>query len=35
MKITQEVREFAERGMQEKSIEFVRNGAQIYREEQA
>jgi phosphomethylpyrimidine synthase len=34
MKITQEVREFAERGMQEKSIEFVRNGAQIYREEQ-
>ncbi|WP_395405714.1 phosphomethylpyrimidine synthase ThiC [Pseudoduganella sp. UC29_106] len=35
MKITQEVREFAERGMQEKSIEFVRNGAQIYRGEQA
>ncbi|WP_374585578.1 phosphomethylpyrimidine synthase ThiC [Pseudoduganella sp.] len=34
MKITQEVREFAARGMQEKSIEFVRNGAQIYRAQQ-
>ena len=32
MKITQEVREYAAKGMQEKSIEFVKNGAQIYRE---
>ncbi|MDN4037516.1 phosphomethylpyrimidine synthase ThiC [Massilia sp. YIM B02443] len=43
MKITQEVREYAaangvqdgaalDRGMQEKAIEFVRNGAQLYRE---
>ena len=32
MKITQEVREYAARGMEEKAIEFVRNGAQIYRE---
>ena len=30
MKITQEVREYALKGMQEKSIEFVRKGAQIY-----
>ncbi|MYN03565.1 phosphomethylpyrimidine synthase ThiC [Pseudoduganella sp. DS3] len=34
MKITQEVREYAAKGMQEKSIEFVKNGAQIYREQQ-
>ncbi|MCE3263211.1 MAG: thiC [Pseudoduganella sp.] len=34
MKITQEVREYAARGMQEKSIEFVQNGAQIYRAQQ-
>ncbi|XLZ67774.1 phosphomethylpyrimidine synthase ThiC [Massilia sp. SR12] len=34
MKITQEVREYAAKGMQEKSIEFVKNGAQIYREPQ-
>jgi phosphomethylpyrimidine synthase len=33
MKITQEVRDFAAKGMQEKSIEFVRSGAQIYREQ--
>ncbi len=33
MKITQEVRDFAARGMQEKSIEFVKGGAQIYREQ--
>ena len=32
MKITQEVREYAARGMEEKSIEFVRSGAQLYRE---
>ena len=32
MKITQEVREYAAKGMEEKAIEFVRNGAQIYRE---
>ena len=30
MKITQEVREFAERGMAEKSKEFAEHGAQIY-----
>jgi phosphomethylpyrimidine synthase len=30
MKITQEVREFAERGMQEKSREFVESGADVY-----
>jgi phosphomethylpyrimidine synthase len=30
MKITQEVREFAERGMAEKSREFVEKGAEIY-----
>ena len=30
MKITQEVREFAERGMAEKSAEFVEKGAEIY-----
>ncbi|WP_028102220.1 phosphomethylpyrimidine synthase ThiC [Pseudoduganella violaceinigra] len=33
MKITQEVREFAAKGMQEKSIEFVKGGANIYREQ--
>jgi phosphomethylpyrimidine synthase len=32
MKITQEVRAYAEQGMQEKAIEFVRGGAQLYRE---
>jgi len=32
MKITQEVREYAAKGMEEKAIEFVRNGARIYRE---
>ncbi len=31
MKITQEVREFAAKGMQEKSVEFVKQGAQLYR----
>jgi phosphomethylpyrimidine synthase len=30
MKITQEVREYAERGMAEKSAEFVERGAEIY-----
>src|SRR5579883_1331009 len=30
MKITQEVREFAERGMAEKSREFVEQGAEVY-----
>ena len=30
MKITQEVREFAERGMAEKSVEFIESGAEIY-----
>jgi phosphomethylpyrimidine synthase len=31
MKITQEVRDFAEKGMQEKSVEFVQGGAEVYR----
>jgi len=31
MKITQDVREYAEKGMEEKSIEFVKQGAEIYR----
>jgi phosphomethylpyrimidine synthase len=30
MKITQDVREYVESGMQEKSVEFVKQGAQIY-----
>ena len=30
MKITQDVREYVEKGMQEKSVEFVRKGAEIY-----
>ena len=30
MKINQEVREFEERGMAEKSAEFVEKGAEIY-----
>jgi phosphomethylpyrimidine synthase len=30
MKITQDVRDYVEKGMQEKSIEFVRKGAEIY-----
>jgi len=30
MKITQEVREYAERGMAEKSAEFVESGAEVY-----
>ena len=33
MKITQEVREYASRGMQEKAIEFVKGGAQLYPKE--
>jgi phosphomethylpyrimidine synthase len=31
MKITQDVREYAEQGMQEKAAEFVRQGAEVYR----
>jgi len=31
MKITQDVREYAEKGMQEKSIEFVKQGSEVYR----
>jgi phosphomethylpyrimidine synthase len=31
MKITQDVRDFAEKGMAEKSIEFVKQGGEIYR----
>ena len=30
MKITQDVREYVEKGMQEKSVEFVKQGAEIY-----
>jgi len=30
MKITQEVREYAEKGMQEKAIQFVKSGAELY-----
>ncbi|MFY9314599.1 MAG: phosphomethylpyrimidine synthase ThiC [Burkholderiales bacterium] len=30
MKITQDVRDYVEKGMQEKSVEFVQKGAQIY-----
>ncbi len=30
MKITQDVRDFAEKGMQEKSKEFIEKGAEIY-----
>jgi phosphomethylpyrimidine synthase len=30
MKITQDVRDYVEKGMQEKSVEFVRKGGQIY-----
>ena len=33
MKITQEVRDYARRGMQEKAIEFVKGGAQLYPKE--
>jgi phosphomethylpyrimidine synthase len=31
MKITQEVRAYAAKGMQEKAIEFVKGGAELYR----
>ncbi|MDP1526733.1 MAG: phosphomethylpyrimidine synthase ThiC [Rhodocyclaceae bacterium] len=31
MKITQDVREYAEKGMQEKSVEFVQQGSEVYR----
>src|SRR4051812_8797534 len=30
MKITQDVRDYVEKGMQEKSVEFVRKGAELY-----
>jgi len=30
MKITQDVRDYVESGMQEKSIEFVKKGAELY-----
>ena len=30
MKITQDVREYAEKGMQEKSVEFLKTGAKVY-----
>ena len=31
MKITQDVREYAKKGMQEKALEFRRGGAEVYR----
>jgi hypothetical protein len=30
MKITQDVRDYVEKGMQEKSVEFVRKGVELY-----
>jgi phosphomethylpyrimidine synthase len=30
MKITQDVREYAEKGMQEKSVEFIKQGSEVY-----
>jgi hypothetical protein len=30
MKITQDVRDYVEKGMQEKSVEFVRKGGELY-----
>jgi phosphomethylpyrimidine synthase len=33
MKITQDVRDYVEKGMQEKSIEFVKKGAEIYQKQ--
>jgi hypothetical protein len=30
MKITQDVREYVEKGLQEKSVEFVQKGGEIY-----
>jgi phosphomethylpyrimidine synthase len=30
MKISQDVRDYAEKGMQEKSIEFVKQGGEVY-----
>jgi phosphomethylpyrimidine synthase len=33
MKITQEVRDYAAAGMQEKAVEFMRGGAELYRKE--
>jgi len=33
MKITQDVRDYVEKGMQEKAVEFVRKGSEIYQKE--
>ena len=33
MKITQDVRDYVEKGMQEKSVEFVKKGAEIYQKQ--
>jgi hypothetical protein len=30
MKITQDVRDYVERGMKEKSVEFVKKGGELY-----
>ena len=30
MKITQDVRDYVERGLKEKAVEFVKKGAEIY-----
>ena len=32
MKITQDVRDYVEQGMKEKSVEFVKKGGELYRE---
>ena len=33
MKITQDVRDYAEKGMEEKAVEFVKKGSEIYQKE--
>ena len=33
MKITQDLREYVEKGMREKSVEFVTKGAEIYQKQ--
>jgi phosphomethylpyrimidine synthase len=30
MKITQDVRDYVERGMQDKAVEFVKKGSELY-----
>ena len=33
MKITQDVRDYVEKGMREKAVEFVKKGSEIYQKE--